>query len=67
MSYLVLAPEINSALIFAGEGSGSMRAAGLSWDGLAEELSSAASSFGAVTSQLAGGPWQGRVSATPAT
>ncbi|WP_152315108.1 PPE domain-containing protein, partial [Mycobacterium tuberculosis] len=33
MHYSVLPPEINSALIFAGAGSGPMLAAASAWDG----------------------------------
>ncbi len=60
MHYSVLPPEINSALIFAGAGSGPMLAAASAWDGLATELASAAVSFGSVTAGLVGGSWQGR-------
>lgn len=62
MHYSVLPPEINSALIFAGAGSGPMLAAASAWDGLATELASAAVSFGSVTAGLVGGSWQGRSS-----
>lgn len=55
MHYSVLPPEINSALIFAGAGSGPMLAAASAWDGLATELASAAVSFGSVTAGLVGG------------
>jgi PPE-repeat protein len=40
-----------------------MLAAALAWDGLASELSSAAASFGRITSGLTGGAWQGPASA----
>ncbi|BBX95299.1 hypothetical protein AWC15_18200 [Mycobacterium lacus] len=58
-----LAPEINSARMYAGEGSWSLVAAAGAWDGLAVELRSAAASFGWVTSGLIGGSWQGPASA----
>lgn len=66
MNFSVLPPEINSALILAGSGSEPMAAAATAWDGLAEELASAAASFGEVTSGLVGGAWQGASSATMA-
>jgi PPE-repeat protein len=54
MSFMVLPPEINSLLMFSGAGSAPMLEAAAAWDGLASELGSAASSFGSVTSGLAG-------------
>jgi PPE-repeat protein len=57
-----LPPEVNSALIFSGPGPGPLLAAAAAWDGLADELSSSASSFSSVTSDLAGGAWQGAAS-----
>ncbi|HTQ16808.1 MAG TPA: PPE family protein [Mycobacterium sp.] len=66
MSFLVLPPEINSAQMFSGLGSGPMLAAAAAWEGLADELGSAADSFGAVTSGLVGGPWQGSAAAAMA-
>lgn len=55
MSFLVLPPEINSMLMYAGAGSAPMLAAATAWDGLATELGSAAQSFSSITSGLAGG------------
>nr|WP_325506369.1 PPE family protein [Mycobacterium sp.] len=63
MNYSVLPPEINSALIFSGAGSGPMLAAAAAWDALASELESAANSFSSVTSGLAAQAWQGSASA----
>jgi PPE-repeat protein len=59
MSFMVLPPEINSLRMFVGAGSAPMLEAATAWDGLAAELGSAASSFGSVTSGLAGQAWQG--------
>jgi PPE-repeat protein len=59
MDYGTMPPEINSARMYAGPGSGSMLAAASAWDGLAAELSSAASSYTAVISELTEGPWRG--------
>ncbi|OOK78587.1 PPE family protein [Mycobacterium kansasii] len=50
MNYSVLPPEINSSRMFAGAGAAPMLDAAAAWAGLAEELSSAASSFGSLTS-----------------
>jgi hypothetical protein len=58
----VLPPEVNSLLVFAGAGSGPMLAGAAVWDGLAEELDSAAASFGPATSGLAGRSWRGPAS-----
>lgn len=63
MNYSVLPPEINSLRMFSGAGSAPMLDAAVAWDGLAAELSSAADSFSAVTSGLAGQAWQGPASA----
>ncbi|MEK1241792.1 PPE domain-containing protein, partial [Mycobacterium ulcerans] len=57
MNFSVLPPEINSLRIFAGTGSGPMLAAAAAWDGLADELSTAAAAFSSVTSGLTGGSW----------
>src|SRR5882757_4549342 len=66
MSFLVLPPEINSARMHLGVGSGPMLQASTAWDGLAAELGSAASSFGSVTSGLTGAVWQGPAAAAMA-
>jgi PPE-repeat protein len=63
MDFSMLAPEINSARMFAGAGSAPMLAAAAAWNGLADELASAASSFSSVTSGLASQAWQGPASA----
>ncbi|MGB9303966.1 MAG: PPE family protein, partial [Mycobacterium sp.] len=62
MSFAVLPPELNSARIYAGAGSGSMLAAAAAWDGLTTELGLSAASFQSVIAGLAGGPWQGPAS-----
>ena len=58
-AFVFFPPEINSALIFGGPGSGPLLEAASAWDGLAAELSSSASSFHTVVSDLASGPWLG--------
>ncbi len=59
MNFSVLPPEVNSASMYAGAGSGPMLAAAAAWDGLAAELNSAAASFASTTSGLVGSAWQG--------
>jgi PPE-repeat protein len=54
-----LPPEINSARMYAGPGSGSMMAAAAAWNGLAGQLQSAAASYGSTISGLTSGPWIG--------
>jgi PPE-repeat protein len=66
MTYPCLPPEVNSALMQAGAGSRPMLAASSAWTGLAGELQAAANSFGSVTSNLSGGPWQGPAAAAMA-
>jgi PPE-repeat protein len=65
MDFGMLPPEINSAQMYAGPGSGSMLAAASAWDGLAAELHSTAASCRSVISGLIAG-WQGASSATMA-
>jgi PPE-repeat protein len=57
-----LPPEINSARIFAGAGSGPLFGAASAWDGLAADLQASASSFDSVITGLAGGSWSGPAS-----
>ena len=59
MDFGALPPEINSARMYAGPGSGSMLAAAPAWNGLAAELHSAASSYGSVISELTDESWVG--------
>ncbi|WP_142399728.1 PPE family protein, partial [Mycobacterium marinum] len=63
MNFAVLPPEINSARLFSGAGSGPVLAAATAWTGLAAELRSAAAAFLAVTSGLTGDSWQGPAAA----
>jgi triacylglycerol lipase len=62
MSFSVLPPELNSALMFAGPGSAPWLAAAEAWDGIGAELNSAAGTFSSVTSDLAVEAWQGPAS-----
>ncbi|OBI02708.1 hypothetical protein A5714_04970 [Mycobacterium sp. E2462] len=56
-------PEINSALMYGGAGSGPLFTAASAWDMLAAELADAAASFQAVITQLVAGAWSGPSSA----
>ena len=66
MDFATLPPEVNSARMYAGPGSGPMLAAASGWDGLAAELQSTAASYRAAISELTGGPWLGSSSASMA-
>jgi len=59
MDFGGLPPEINSARMYAGPGSGPMLAAAAAWASLGAELNSAASSYGSSISALTSGPWVG--------
>ncbi|WP_415822953.1 PPE family protein, partial [Mycobacterium senriense] len=59
MDFGGLPPEVNSARMYAGAGSEPWVAAAAAWEKLAAELSSAATSYRTVTSQLAADPWVG--------
>lgn len=58
MYFGLFPPEVNSARMYAGPGSGSMVAAAAAWDGLAAELQSTAASYGSVISGLTAS-WRG--------
>src|SRR6201987_6232387 len=59
MDFGALPPEINSALMYAGPGSGPMLAASTAWDGLATQMGMAANTYGSLVSTLTSGPWTG--------
>ncbi|TAM72200.1 PPE family protein [Mycobacterium sp.] len=61
-AFLFFPPEINSALIFGGAGSGPLFEAASAWDGLSVDLSSSASSFNTVVTDLAATAWMGPAS-----
>jgi PPE-repeat protein len=63
MNFFVLPPEVTSAQMYSGPGSGPLLAAAASWTGVEGELASAADSFSSVISGL---PWQGAASAAMA-
>jgi PPE-repeat protein len=57
-----LPPEINSALMFSGAGSGPLFTASAAWKNLAADLAGAASSFNSVVTGLSNGTWTGPAS-----
>jgi PPE-repeat protein len=59
LDFGALPPEINSTRMYAGPGPGSMLTAAAAWQSLADELNSAAASYGSVVSSLTSGPWTG--------
>ena len=59
MDFAVLPPEVNSARMYAGPGSGPMLAAAMAWDELAATLQSTANSYQAEITALTSGPWVG--------
>ncbi len=63
----MLPPEVSSAMIYAGPGSGSMMAAASAWNGIAAELNSAALGYDQIITQLAGEEWLGPASASMAS
>lgn len=66
MDFAGLPPEINSARMYAGAGSGPLLAAASAWSALAAELRSAALSYGTTISALADDEWRGSSSAAMA-
>jgi PPE-repeat protein len=66
LDFAMLPPEINSARMYSGEGSGPMVAAASAWNVLAAELRSTALSYGKVLTALAGEEWHGPASAAMA-
>jgi PPE-repeat protein len=59
MDFASLPPEINSARIYAGPGSGPLLAAASAWEALAAELQSTASAYQSAVAELSAGPWVG--------
>ncbi|ORW97907.1 hypothetical protein AWC27_04675 [Mycobacterium szulgai] len=57
-------PEVNSARMYSGAGSGPLSAAAEAWAALAAGLHSAANSYQSVVSTLTAGPWLGPSSAS---
>jgi PPE-repeat protein len=66
LDFGALPPEINSARMYAGPGSGSMITAAASWEGLAADLRLQAASYSSVVSGLTSDGWRGPASASMA-
>lgn len=66
MDFGALPPEINSARMYAGPGSGPMMAAAAAWNSLGAELGSAATAYESVISTLSSEGWLGPASAAMA-
>jgi PPE-repeat protein len=63
MDFALLPPEINSARMYTGPGSGPMLAAAGSWDALTAELSTTAEAYESVVSGLTTLSWRGPAAA----
>jgi PPE-repeat protein len=59
LDFAALPPEINSARMYSGPGSGPMLAAAAAWTTMAAEMRSAAAGYGSVVSELASEGWFG--------
>ena len=63
MSFSLIPPEINSALMFSGAGSGPLLEASTAWNALAADLESTATQYQTLVTNLITGPWLGPSSA----
>ena len=59
MSFMVFPPEVNSALMYSGAGSGPLMAAASAWGELAADLEATATSYQTEIAQLTGTTWLG--------
>lgn len=66
MDFGLLPPEINSARMYSGPGSGPLMAAAAAWQELAGELHSSATSYSSTISGLTTQTWQGPASVSMA-
>ncbi len=66
LDFAVMPPEINSALMYSGAGSGPLMAASTAWSNLAAELSSTATQYESVITALTTEQWTGVGSAAAA-
>ena len=67
MSFSLIPPEINSALMYSGAGSGPLLEAATAWDGLAADLEATATQYQTAITNLTTGPWLGASSTQMAT
>lgn len=63
MSFMMFPPELNSAWMYSGAGSGPLMAAASAWDELAADLEATAAAYQTVLTQLTGTTWLGPTSA----
>ncbi len=66
LDFGALPPEVNSARMYAGSGSGSLMTAASAWNALAAELNSAALSYDKIITALSSEEWMGPASAAMA-
>jgi len=66
LDFAALPPEINSALMYTGAGSGPLMAAGTAWSNLAAELSTTATQHESIITNLTTEQWTGAGSAAAA-
>ncbi|HET7073249.1 MAG TPA: PPE family protein [Mycobacterium sp.] len=66
LDFAALPPEVNSALMYSGSGSGPMMAAATAWSNLAAELSTTATSWESIVASLTSEQWTGLGSAAAA-
>jgi PPE-repeat protein len=66
LDFASLPPEINSALMYSGAGSGPMLTASSAWGGLSAELHNMASAYESVVAALTDGSWLGPAAASMA-
>jgi PPE-repeat protein len=59
MSFSLIPPEINSALMFSGAGSGPLLEAATAWNALSADLESTATQYQTLITNLTTGPWLG--------
>jgi PPE-repeat protein len=67
MSFSLICPEINSALMFSGAGSGPLLEASAAWNSLAADLESTATQYQTLVTNLVTGSWLGPSSAQMAS
>jgi PPE-repeat protein len=66
LDFAALPPEINSARMYSGAGSGPMLSASAAWSQLAAEMRSAAASYSSIVDGLTSGSWFGPASTSMA-
>ena len=62
LDFALLPPEVNSGRMYSGPGPGPLLAASEAWDGLAAELSIAATGYGSALAELTSNSWVGPTS-----